>query len=114
MYQYAILKKYLDIRLEMKDYIKSLMDEASENGSPVIRTMVYEFPDDELCWQLDDQYMFGSKYLVAPVLYQGMNKRNVYLPKGSWRNIHTNEVYESCQMITADAPIEIIPVFERV
>ena len=111
---YAILKKYLDIRLEMKDYIKSLMDEASENGSPVIRTMFYEFPDDEMCWQTDDQYMFGSKYLIAPVLYQGMTERTVYLPKGSWRNIHTNKVYEGSQLITADAPIEIIPVFERV
>ena len=41
---YEILKKYLDIRLGMKDYIKSVMDEASENGSPVIRAMFYEFP----------------------------------------------------------------------
>ena len=49
---YEILKKYLDIRLGMKDYIKSVMDEASENGSPVIRAMFYEFPEDGMCWDM--------------------------------------------------------------
>ncbi len=111
---YEILKKYLDIRLSMKDYIKSVMNEASENGSPVIRTMFYEFPDDEICWSIDDQYMFGSKYLVAPVMYQGMTKREVYLPEGSWKSIHDGRVYSGNQSITADAPIEIIPVFEKI
>ncbi len=111
---YKILKKYLDIRLGMKDYIKSIMDEASKNGSPVIRTMFYEFPDDEMCWDIDDQYMFGSKYLVAPIMYQGMTERNVYLPSGSWKNIHDGIVYNGGQTIHADAPIDIIPVFEKI
>lgn len=110
---YEILKKYLDIRLSMKDYIKSLMNEASENGSPVIRTMFYEFPDDENCWNIIDQYMFGSKYLVAPVMYSGMTEREVYLPKGTWRSIHDSSVYEGDKKITATAPIDIIPVFEK-
>ena len=110
---YEILKKYLDIRLGMKEYIKSVMDEASANGSPVIRTMFYEFPEDGQCWNIDDQYMFGGKYLVAPVLYQGMRERKVYLPRGSWKSIHDGQVYEGGQTIDAAAPLEIIPVFER-
>jgi len=111
---YAILKKYLDIRLNMKDYIKSVLHEASENGSPVIRTMFYEFPDDPLCWEIDDQYMFGPKYLIAPVLYQGMAERTVYLPHGKWRSIHDLSVQDGGQTITAATPIEIIPVYERI
>ena len=75
---YSILKKYLDNRLRMKEYIKSVMDEASANGSPVIRTMFYEFPEDEACWNIDDQYMFGPKYLVAPVMYQGMTQSHIF------------------------------------
>lgn len=110
---YKILKKYLDIRLEMKDYIKSVMNEASENGSPVIRTMFYEFPDDEKCWELNDQYMFGSEYLVAPVMYRGMTERSVYLPEGKWQNIHDNKIYTGSQTITADSPIDIIPVYKK-
>ena len=110
---FEILKKYLDIRLSMKDYISSVMDEASRNGSPVIRAMFYEFPDDPKCWELDDQYMFGPSYLTAPVLYQGMTEREVYLPRGQWRDIHTGTVYEGGQTITAPAPIQIIPVYEK-
>lgn len=110
----AILKKYLDIRLGMKDYIMSIMDEASENGSPLIRAMFYEFPDDKKCWELDDQYMFGSKYLVAPVMFAGMRERSVYLPGGKWKNIHTGEITEGGQTVIADAPIDIIPVFEKI
>ncbi|MBQ6707366.1 MAG: family 31 glucosidase [Clostridia bacterium] len=111
---YEILKKYLFIRVEMKDYIKSVMDEASENGSPVIRTMFYEFPDDENCWEWNEQYMFGSDYLVAPVLYEGMTERQVYLPEGKWQNIHTDEIFDGKQTITAPAPIDIIPVFKKI
>jgi len=110
---YEIMKKYLEIRLAMKDYIKSLMEEASENGSPVIRTMFYEFPEDAKCWEVKDQYMFGSKYLVAPVLYQGMTERMVYLPKGRWKNIHDESICEGGKESFIATPLEIIPVFEK-
>ncbi|MBQ6814096.1 MAG: family 31 glucosidase [Lachnospiraceae bacterium] len=111
---YTIMKKYLDIRLSMKDYISKIMDEASHNGSPVIRTMFYEFPDDSKCWDIKDQYMFGDKYLVAPVLYQGMTERKVYLPKGTWKSIHDGAEYSGNSEITVAAPLEIIPVFEKI
>lgn len=110
---YKILKKYLDIRLGMRDYIQSVMNEASENGSPVIRTMFYEFPNDEKCWNITDQYMFGSEYLIAPVMYQGMTERSVYLPNGNWQNIHDSKIYRGSQTILADAPLEIIPVYKK-
>lgn len=111
---YEIMKKYLDIRLSMKDYIMSIMDEASENGSPVIRTMFYEFPEDKKCWEAKEQYMFGHKYLVAPVMYQGMTERSVYLPEGTWKSIHDGTVYDGNVDITVEAPLEIIPVFEKI
>ena len=110
---YNIMKKYLDIRLGMKDYIKSMMEEASENGSPVIRTMFYEFPEDDKCWELKEQYMFGSKYLVAPVLYQGIQERTVYLPEGRWKSIHDGRIYAGGCEITVSTPLDIIPVFEQ-
>lgn len=111
---YEILKKYLFIRIGLKDYIKEIMAEASENGSPLLRTMFYEFPNDEKCWELDDQYMFGSRYLVAPVMYEGMRERSVYLPAGEWKNYHTGEILNGGHTIVANAPLEIIPVFERI
>lgn len=111
---YRIMKKYLDIRLNMRDYIKSVMDEASANGSPVLRTMFYEFPSDEKCWDLKEQYMFGSKYLVAPVMYQGLTEREVYLPKGKWKSIEDGKVYDGGVTVTVPAPLDVIPVFEKI
>ncbi len=110
---YEILKKYLMLRVGMKDYLKQIMAEASENGSPLLRAMFYEFPDDKNCWELNDQYMFGDRYLVAPVMYEGMREREVYLPCGNWKDIHTGDVLEGGRRVTVPAPLEIIPVFER-
>lgn len=108
-----ILHKYLDLRLSMKDYLASVMDEASANGSPVIRPIFYEFPEDAHCWELDDEYMLGPRYLVAPVLYANTWQRDVYLPNGSWRYIHDSSIYTGGQTLRIETPIDIIPVFER-
>ena len=110
---YQIMKKYYDIRIRMHDYIKQLYDEASENGSPLIRTMFYEFPDDKKCWELQDQYMFGSEYLVAPIFHLNEFEREVYLPEGRWEDTRDGKVYEGGQTIRAAAPIDSIPVFKK-
>ena len=111
---YRIMRKYLDIRRGMHDYIKGLYREASENGSPLIRTMFYEFPEDGKCWELQDQYMFGDRYLVAPILRLNQFERDVYLPAGIWRDTRDGKEYQGGQVIHAMAPIDSIPVFERV
>lgn len=111
---YETLKKYMFLREEMKPYIKELMKEAHEKGSPVIRTLFYEFPKDEKAWDIEDEYLFGADVLVAPVMYEGMRKRSVYLPEGArWKNAHTREVFDGGQTIEVDAPLDIIPVFLR-
>ena len=111
---FAIMKKQLELRNSLKPYIENLMKEASANGSPLMRTMFYEFPDDDICWGLSDQYMFGSDYLVAPILDSGKFERQVYLPKGKWKNLYDKLEYIGNQTITCDAPIENIPVFRRI
>ncbi len=111
---YAIMRKYYDIRISLHDYIKSLYDEASENGSPLIRTMFYEFPEDPVCWRLSDQYMFGSRYLAAPILQLNQFEREVYLPAGSWKLTSTGEVFPGGGRVTVAAPIDYMPVFERI
>ncbi len=111
---YRIMRKYLDIRWGMHDYIKGLYREASENGSPLIRTMFYEFPEDRKCWELQDQYMFGDRYLVAPILRLNQFERDVYLPAGTWRDTRDGKEYQGGQVIHTMAPIDSIPVFERV
>lgn len=111
---YEIMKKYYKVRMDMHDYIKELYAEAHTNGSPLIRTMFYEFPNDNKCWELSDQYMFGSKFLVAPILELNQFKRTVYLPLGQWKLTSDGRIYEGGCTVEVDAPIDYMPVFERV
>jgi alpha-D-xyloside xylohydrolase len=111
---YEILKKYMNIREKIRPYTRELMRQAHEKGTPVMRTMFYEFPDDETCWELKDQYMFGSDLLIAPIVYENMTSRKVYLPKGAvWTNLHDGKQYEGGQFVLVDAPLDVIPVFSK-
>lgn len=109
---YEILKKCMFARERMRPYIMDQMQKAHEKGTPVIRPLFYDFPAQKACWDVTDQYMFGPDILVAPVLYQGMNKRSVYLPEGhTWIDANTGKSYKGGTTIEYDAPIEIIPAF---
>ena len=110
---YPILVKYLNRREELRDYVRGLMKVAHEDGTPLLRAMFYEFPEDGECADLKDQYMFGDKYLVAPVLEAGARSRSVYLPAGEWKNVESGEVLTGGQRVDVAAPLEIIPVFEK-
>ena len=109
----AIMVKHYELRKSLLPYLKQIFAEAHENGSPLLRTMFYEFPEDPRCWELDDQYMFGPDYLVAPVLASGQRSREVYLPAGRWQDIRSGEVLSGGRTVTADAPLDSIPVFKR-
>ncbi|HOO28425.1 MAG TPA: glycoside hydrolase family 31 protein, partial [Lachnospiraceae bacterium] len=73
------------------------------------------FPEDALCYEAEDQYLFGPKLLVAPVMEPHVVTRSVYLPAGcQWKEIATGKIYDGGVLIDAKAPIDIIPVFEIV
>lgn len=111
---FEILKKYLFIREQLRPYIRDCMKETSENGTPIMRPMFYDFYEDKTAWETEDQYMFGPDLLVAPVMEEGVSSRTVYLPAGEiWTESYTGKKYEGGQRVTAEAPIDIIPVFVR-
>lgn len=111
---YDIFRKYMLIRERMKPYITEIMKEAHEKGSPVIRPLFYDFPLDKQCWEVDDEYMFGPKVLVAPILYEGVRLRKVYLPEGSkWKDAKSKQIYKGGQWINYDAPLDTIPIFTK-
>ncbi len=111
---YRIMRKYYNIRIAMHDYIRDLYREAHMTGAPLIRTMFFEFPGDEKSWTIQDQYMFGSKYLVAPVMELHQREREVWLPEGSWKDVNSGEILEGNRTVLAAAPLDVIPVYEKV
>ena len=111
---YEICKKFMRIRKEMKPYITRIMREAHEKGTPPMRPLFYDHPSDETAWQIEDQYMFGDTYLVAPMLSAKANSRSVYLPSGCWKYLETGEIYKGGTTIELKLTIEQFPVFERI
>lgn len=109
-----ILAKYLKLRYQLLPYIYSLAHYTFETGAPYMRALFMDFPNDPNVADLGDEYMFGPAFLVAPVTQQGVTSRKVYLPAGTeWYNYWTNERIHGGQSITADAPIDTIPLFVR-
>ena len=111
---YEILKGFVDMRYRIRDYVRKIMDESSESGSPVMRPLFYDFHNDKKAWEIEDEYMFGSDLLVAPVMEEGVRERTLYLPEGAeWTDAYTKKVYKGGQTITVPAPLSVIPVFLR-
>lgn len=112
---YKICGKYMGMREEMREYTRELMRETHETGAPVMRTLFYEFPEDKTCWEIEDEYMYGGRYLVAPVLEAGVKSRRVYLPAGcSWQLQETGEVYAGGKWADIPVTLETMPVFIRI
>lgn len=111
---YEICRKYLELREKMRPYTRRLMEEAHEKGTPVMRTLFYMFPEDPLCWEVEDEYCYGPDILVAPILYAGQRSRSIYLPGNEeWVEYATGREYRGGQRIEADAPLDTMPVFVR-
>lgn len=111
---FKICKKYLQIREKLRPYIRELMREAYEKGSPVMRTLFYAYPEDPLCWKVEDEYLFGADILVAPIYHAKQKTRNVYLPgKEVWLEYETKKEYAGNQWIEVESPIEKMPVFVK-
>ncbi len=85
-------RKADNMRYMLMPYIYAQAKESSENGWPMFRALFVEFPEDAGSWIIDNEYMFGSDMLVAPLLEEG-NSRDVYLPEGSWIDYQTGETY---------------------
>ncbi len=90
---YPVLRELVLLRERLRPYIEEQMKTASEKGYPVMRPMFFEYPGDEICYTLGEQYMFGDDILFAPVVEKGQTVKKVYLPQGEWILTKTKEEY---------------------
>lgn len=110
---YGICVKYMRIREKLRDYTRSLMEAAHKRGTPIMRPCFYDFPKDDASWEIEDQHMYGPKYLVAPVLNPGQATRKVYLPPGAWTAFEGTETFEGKRIVEVSCTLDMIPVFVR-
>ena len=110
----GIMSRYLQVREQLKPYILKNMEVASKEGIPMMRPLFFDFPKDQVCYTIEDQYMFGPDLLVCPVLQYQAKTRKIYFPVGSeWKDALTGKVYKGGQSVEYAVTLENIPVFCR-
>src|SRR5712692_4030947 len=107
----ALNRRAIELRYQLLPYIYSVMREASESGIPAMRPLMLEYPDDERTYGIDDQFLFGSDLLIAPVLREGAAARGVYLPAGDWYDYWSGEHFTGPKVLIVPVTLSSIPIF---
>ncbi len=103
-------RRAVELKYALMPYIYAEAVESSARGWPMLRSLFFEHPDDPTSWLVEDEYMLGSRLLVAPLM-DSSTTRKVYLPTGTWIDYQTRKVYEGARWhdITAGAiPIVLL------
>jgi len=91
-------RRAVELKYSLMPYIYAQAQQSSAHGWPMLRALFLEYPDDPTSWLIEDEYLFGSDLLVAPMIEAG-NDRQVYLPPGSWIDYQTGKVYHGAQWL---------------
>lgn len=98
-----LFRKITECKYRLMPYVYAQAATSAAHGWPMLRTLFFEFPDDPTSWFIEDQYMFGENILVAPLLAENKNTRQVYLPGGKWIDYQTRQAYNGAQWVTMEA-----------
>jgi len=108
-----IVKRWWKLRYALLPYIIGQAEQCTKTGWPMLRALLMHHPHDKQVWHIDDEYYFGSEFLVCPVM-NSENRRDIYLPEGLWVNFFTGERLEGSRWYyDVEVPLDEMPVFVR-
>jgi alpha-glucosidase (family GH31 glycosyl hydrolase) len=99
-----------NFRKQLDTFLSPYPPEVEYNGYPIWHPLPFQFPDDAECAKHTDEFLLGDEMLIAPI-YDGTNKRAVYLPQGVWTNLETNEAINGKKSVNVET--RALPVFAR-
>ncbi|MDR2536256.1 MAG: glycoside hydrolase [Treponema sp.] len=110
------LRFYHNLRMKLIPYLYEESCFCVENNAPLTRPLIYAYPQDKECLDIEDAFMLGRSVLVAPVLTAGCTVRRVWLPEGNWTGFFDSVSYQGGQWVEAgcslsDSPDRMMPVF---
>ena len=113
-----IATRFMRIRHKLIPYIYTMNYRNHKEGIPLIEPMYYTHPEDDDAYSVQNEYMFGSELLVAPITSKidkktGTASTKVYLPEGRWTDIFTNMSYKGGGIVEMNRGLECIPVLAR-
>jgi alpha-glucosidase len=109
----SINRKFIELRYRLLPYLYSIFWEHHRYGFPILRPIVMQEQEEISNHFRQDEFTYGDKILICPVLEPGQTHRKVYLPKGSWYNFWTYELVEGGQEVVVPTPLETTPIFVK-
>ncbi len=106
-------RKYAGLRYRLLPYFNTLAWQAYQEGLPLLRPLVLEFPDDEQAALVDDQAMLGEQLMICPVVEPGASFRQIYLPAGVWHDFWSAATWEGPTTIAYPTPLDCLPILVR-
>lgn len=107
-----VVRQFTQLKCRLMPYLYPASVQAATHGTPVMRAMMLEFPDDPACDYLDRQYMLGDNLLVAPV-FSEEGEVDFYLPQGRWTHLLTNEVIDGSRWHRQQHGFDSLPLYVR-
>jgi alpha-glucosidase len=109
----SVNRRFIELRYRLLPYLYTAFWRCAQTGVPIVRPLLLAFQDDVATHTLDDQFMCGDAFLVAPVIEEGATRRSVYLPAGAWYDFWTGELLSGPAYVEVEAPLERLPLFVR-
>ena len=101
----SVCREMIKLRQRLLPYLYTLFEECHRTGAPILRPLLFEYPDDETTYSADDEFLLGDALLVAPVTRPGVEHRHVYLPEGTWFHYWSGERFDGPAHVLAHAPL---------
>jgi alpha-glucosidase len=101
----SVCREMVKLRQRLLPYLYTLFEECHRTGAPILRPLLFEYPEDETTYNADDEFLVGDALLVAPVTRPGVEHRHVYLPEGTWFHYYSGERFDGSTHILAHAPL---------
>ncbi len=109
----SVCRRMIKLRQRLLPYLYTLFEECHRTGAPILRPLLFEYPEDETTYTMDDEFLLGDALLIAPITRPGIEHRHVYLPRGTWSHYWTGERIEGPAHILAHAPLGEPAIYAR-
>ncbi|MGA2624431.1 MAG: TIM-barrel domain-containing protein [Bacteroidota bacterium] len=109
----SLCTKFIQLRYQLLPYIYTMAYENYQTGLPLARPLFFADANDNNLTNESSSYFWGDAFLVSPVVQVGQTSKLVYLPRGTWIDFWTDNVYQGGSMISVPAPLDKMPLFVR-
>ncbi len=106
-----IVKKFIEIRYQLLPYLYTAFWRYINEGIPILKSLVLFDQEDQQTHNRTDEFLFGEKILICPIIEPNAKGRRMYIPRGKWYSYWDGSITEGGKETWVDADIDSMPIF---